>query len=577
MVGSFFLALLSLTVPFYMMNLFQKVIPSSSMETLLGLSIFAMGALVALHILERMRARLLARAATRLQSQFASKLLEYDLLADKPFEYEGTPMTQHLAALQKFLTGKLSGFCIDVIMSPIFIVALFFIHPMIALIAVLGGGVLLFYTFSSSRALKKYQLGRRAQVRAVNAIEGSLRKNQELVRSHGLIADGVRSWGSRAAPAYKKEEELGNEQSSRASMARFGRMALQVLLMGTGATLVVQGKMQAVGIFASSLIAGRALSPVDTLVGSWDQVQAALTAYQAFFGNSKKNAFVNNLPKLPPSVDVPVRGSSIEVRGLTFVGHKEQKILDNVSFKIPDGSSLAIIGWNGAGKSTLAKLIAGALLPHSGAVHVGGVPVHELPNAKREKIIGYLPQNPVPFAGTVSENAARLKKNARLNKNWDVGELCELESIAKRLPDGFETMLGDGGIQLSGGQAQRLMLAHALCTSPKILILDEPTSALDPEQTKRVADLIKLHRSRGNSVIVVTHSMELAKTMDLVMVMEMGKMQRMGTPAEILGASKSKSGAAGQAAVNRRRAATSASAPDLQETRLETRRRAAGG
>ena len=528
------LNLLFLAPTLYMLQIYDRVVPTRGGLTLLFLTLVLIFALATLSMLDFIRSRLLVRASVRLDRQLAGAIID-TLISQRA----GTRDTMNKQAMREFdilrqaLTGTGILALFDAPWTPIYILVCLMIHPWIGLLALVGTLLVLAIAWRNEKATKEplqraNEAANRSYVSQEQTTVGAeviraLGMREAMVRRHLFERDGMMSLQAEASFAAGRYT----------SLSKFLRTGLQSLALGLGALLAIDDKISAGAIFASSFLLGRALAPIDLLVGGWKNIVQARGAYAML-----SRLLAENPERVVPT-QLPAPKGQLDVEHLVVLNPaKDGAILADISFRIVPGEVTAVIGPSGAGKSTMARAIAGAIAPDRGAVRFDSADRTDWDQDRLAQYIGYLPQDPSLFAGTVKENIARFTANGdQLAVDQTVVEAaqaCGAHEMILRLPNGYDTMLGWGGRGLSAGQAQRVALARALFGTPNLLILDEPNAHLDAEGETSLVETLQQAKARGAAVMVIAHRMGIMSVVDKIMVIANGRIEAFGKRDEIL-------------------------------------------
>jgi PrtD family type I secretion system ABC transporter len=528
---SFVSNVLMLTGPLFMLEVYDRVLPSRSVPTLVGLSILAGGLFCFQGLLEWIRGRVLARIGGAVDEELNRRV--FDALVRVPLKArtngDGLQPLRDLDQVRSFLSGAGPLALFDFPWIPIYLTICFAFHWLIGTAATLGGVVLVVLTVLTEVLMRKPVAEASRFSSARNAIGEESRRNAEAIQAMGM-ADKISAVWADANDHYMTSQRHAADVSiGFSTLSKVVRVALQSAILGIGAWLVIEQQATAGIIIASSILTSRALAPIEAAIGN----------YRAFVGARQSWRRLGNLlaalpaPKgllsLPPPVkDLVVEGITVAPPGV------RSAVVRNVTFKVAAGSALGIIGPNAAGKSSLVRALTGIWSPMQGTVRLDGAALDQWHVAALGRHIGYVPQDIQLFDGTVAENIARFDPSA---SSKDVIAAAEHASIGKMildLPNGYETRIGEAGHMLSSGQRQRLALARALYGEPFLLVLDEPSSSLDLEGDLAVSAAIKTWRSKGKIVIIVAHRPSVLDGVDLVLVMKDGAMLDFGPKAQVL-------------------------------------------
>ena len=351
--------------------------------------------------------------------------------------------------------------------------------------------------------------------------------NAEVARALGMEADLSSGWANLSRKGLHNQLEVSRVSSNITSTTRFIRQFLQVAMLATGAFLVIDQQATAGVMIAATILLGRALAPVESAIAGWKGMVDARRSYaqlQTMFESHGEKVAVTELPD--PIGAVRVEGVVFAFRG------RDRPVIKSLSFELAAGQTLAIVGPSAAGKSTLARLIMGLWKPTVGAVRLDGADIFSWPRESLAPHIGYLPQNVELFAGTVSENIARM---GEVNSAMviEAARQAQLHELILQLPKGYETPIGDGGAFLSAGQRQRVALARALYGKPRLIVLDEPNSNLDGDGEAALLEAIQQMKVNGTTLVIITHRSKLLINMDRILVMRDGMLDKFGPPEEI--------------------------------------------
>lgn len=525
------LNILALTGSLYMLQVYDRVIPSHSIPTLVGLTVVMVGLYAAYGLLDFVRLRLLVRIANRLDRSLHSKVFNISLALPLRAGAEHNRMQpiRDLDSIKGFLSSTGPTAFFDLPWIPFYVAIIFLLHTDLGILATVGAIVIILMTMVAET------MARRPAKRAMESGNGrrvmaeASRRNAEVIRAMGLGNRLGRLWESQSEAHLRDQQRVSDVVGSTGSLSRTMRMVLQSLMLGLGAYLVIVGEASSGVIIASSIMLGKALAPVDIAIGnwknfmgarqSWAQLNKLLTAF-------KTDSKVMALPK-------PTQALSVEE--LTVGAPNQSKaIVQNVSFKLAAGSGLGVIGPSGSGKSTLVRALVGAWSPARGKIRLDGAALDQWDVDSLGRHIGYLPQDIELFDGTVAQNISRFDENPDANAILAASQAAGVHGMILRLPEGFQTRVGEGGAALSAGQRQLVGLARALYGEPFMVVLDEPNSNLDSDGDIALANAIASVRSRGGVVIVVAHRPSALTNIDQLLVMAGGSVQAFGPRDEVL-------------------------------------------
>ncbi len=464
--------LLQLTVSIYMMQVFDRVLATRSLDTLLFLTLIALGAILLLAVLEAVRSQVMQRIASWVEARVAPEGFERALeaqLRGRPYRMEAL---RDLAVYRSWVSSPGALAVYDVPWVPIYLAAIFLLHPVMGMIA-LAGAVLLFgltllNEYSTSALLRQANTAAQAAQRRADAIA----RNAEVIDSMGMAGAVMQRWQTGVDQIAGPQQKAANRAAILLSSTKFFRLAVQLAVLGVGAYLVLQQEITSGASIAGSIIMGRALAPVEQLIGGWKglvQSRQALKRLKAFL----------SMPRIrPPGLAMPAPLGHVSVERVTYgIPGQTTAIIKGVTFSLEPGESLAIIGPSAAGKTTLIRMLIGTLPASTGHVRLDGADVFTWKREDFGRHIGYLPQDVELFDGTVFQNIARMAE-AEPDDVFAAAMLAGCHDMILRLPQGYDTEIGEGGQHLSGGQRQLVGLARAMFGAPKLVVLDEPNSNL---------------------------------------------------------------------------------------------------
>jgi PrtD family type I secretion system ABC transporter len=542
MLFSLAINLLTLATPLYMMQVFDRVLSSRSGDTLVMLTLITVLAIGVLALLEAIRAQMLVRVGNWLDDRLGptvfSGALRAALRSDPARAAQGL---RDLGTMRGFIAGPTVTPLLDAPWAPIFIVALFALHPMLGLVG-LGGGVVLFSLGFMNEIVTKQPLKRAnlAASKTHQRAEAALR-NAEVIRAMGMGEGVLRLWRRDSAGAHEAQRAASTRGGFILAFSKFFRLLVQTVILGVGAWLVIHQEASAGAMFAASFLLGRALAPVENAIGTWKSLVAARLAHR------RLDELVTALPDEGKGMELPRPVGELAVERLVFVPPGgEEPTLRGVSFELTPGEVLGIIGPSAAGKSTLARLIAGTWTPTAGKVRLDGADIGVWHDSGGSQHIGYLPQDIELFAGTVRDNIARLG-DANPTAVIEAAKLVGLHELIMRLPRGYNSEIGEAGLRLSGGQRQRIGLARAVFGKPRLVVLDEPNASLDHEGEEALHHAIARLKETGTTVVMIAHRPSVLGLADKLLVLRNGAVDAYGSRAEVI--AKLNAPAANRAAV----------------------------
>jgi PrtD family type I secretion system ABC transporter len=530
-VAAFSLAtnLLALASPLYMMQLFDKVLSSRSGDTLVMLTLITAFAVGVLCLLDAIRGQVLVRIGEWLDERLGPTVFGGALgLALKSDASRAALAFGDLQALRGFFTGPAVLPLLDAPWAPIFIIALFILHPLLGAVGLGGGIVLLGLALLNEFATRNpLRVANAATLRTRQRAEAALR-NAEVIRAMGMADGVVKLWRGEMAETRAAVRDAGSRGSLILGASRFLRLMLQIVILGVGAWLVIEEQSSPGAMFAASFLLARALSPVENAIGTWKSLVGARLAYRRLVDLLADTSWAKK------GMELPTPEGMLQVDRVSYVPPgADEPTLRGVSFDLLPGEVLGVVGPSAAGKSTLARLIAGTWRPTAGKVRLDNADIAVWHASGGSAHIGYLPQDIELFAGTVRDNIARLSAAAP-DQVIEAAQLVGLHGAIMSLPAGYDSEIGDGGLKLSGGLRQRIALARAVFGRPRLVVLDEPNASLDQEGDEALhAALIELKR-HGATVVVVAHRPSILGLADKLLVLRHGMVDVYGNRADVI-------------------------------------------
>jgi len=520
--------LLQLTVSLYMMQVFDRVLSSRSLDTLSYLTLIAMFALLVMAALDGLRSQVMQRLASWVEGKAAPEAFIRAIesqLRGRPYRMEAL---RDLALCRNWLGSPAALTVFDVPWVPIFLAVIFVLHPVLGWISLIGAVILFALTLANEWAtgalLRQASTAGMASQRRAESIV----RNAEVIDSMGMAPAVLQRWREGLSASLPPQERAADRAAMLLAITRFFRLTIQVAVLGVGAYLVLEQQMTAGASIAASIIMGRALAPVEQMIGGWKQLVQARQSYKRLL------AFLA-LPRIrPPGMALPPPIGRVSAERVTF-GFPGQTVavIKGISFNLEPGESLAIIGPSAAGKTTLIRLLIGTLQTSAGTVRLDGADVFTWQREDFGQYVGYLPQDVELFDGTVLMNIGRMR-DADPDAVFEAAKIAGCHDMILRLPQGYDTEIGDGGQHLSGGQRQLIGLARAMFGNPRLVVLDEPNSNLDGDAEQAlIAGLAELKR-RGTTVILVSHRPTLVQGVDKVLLIRDGAAEAFGPRAEVL-------------------------------------------
>ena len=535
MLFSALLNLLFIAPMLYMLQVYDRVIPTAGGTTLLFLTLVLAFALITLSALDAIRSRLLVRASVRLDRTLSGAILDATLARPELGSQRlAKGAMREFDVLRQTLTGPVMVGVFDAPWIPVYILVGALIHPWIGALALVGAGISLFLAWRNERATNTpLKSANEAAGRAYAGFEFSV-ASAEVVRALGLRRALVSGHLQDRHTMMQLQTDASLSSSRLTALSKFTRLLLQSLALGLAALLAIDAKVSPGAVFASSFIVGRALAPIDQIVGGWKNIIQAWGAYQTL-----RDLFIET-PADVALTKLPAPLGKLSAENLGIAGPNNRPIIAGMTFGVDTGEMIAIVGPSGAGKSTLVRALAGAAVPAVGIIRFDGADQRNWDPERLAEHVGYMPQEPSLFAGTVKENIARFRN--RLGEDQVSVDEAVVEAARRagahelilNLQGGYDYMLGLGGRGLSVGQSQRVALARALFRNPQYLILDEPNSSLDAEGDQQLIQTLENLKKDGRTILIVAHRLSVLPIVDRLMVIQEGRLTMFGPRDEVL-------------------------------------------
>jgi ATP-binding cassette subfamily C protein PrsD len=523
--------LLTLSGSIYMLQVYDRVIPSRNIATLVGLSAIVLFAYLAQGYFDALRSRMLTRIATLfdggLQEPIHLALATLPLRGVKPALAQ-QPL-RDLDQVRAFLSGMGPTAFLDMPWIPIFIIALFLFHPVIGIVAMIGAGAIVAMAVATERQSRSAVRNAMESSAQRQVLADATRQNAEAIRALGMTGRLTERWSRANERFLQQNMEATDVSANLGAGTKVLRYALQSGMLGTGAYLVVAGQASGGIMIASSIMMGRALAPIELALGTWKQLAAARQSIARL-----RDILRTTAPAAAPPVVLPRPRRELTVHDLA-VGAPggDRTIVSNVSFGLSAGSGLALLGASASGKTSLTRALVGVWPAIHGSVRLDGATLDQWRPDDLGRHIGYLPQEVALLDGTVAENIARFDERASSDTVLAAAQIAGAHQMILRLPDGYSTRIGEAGMSLSAGQRQRLGLARAVFGEPFLVVLDEPNANLDADGEIALTRAIHILRQAGCIVIVVSHRTSALSALNMGMVMYEGRMIAFGPREEI--------------------------------------------
>lgn len=524
---SFLASICLLAMPVFMFSVYDSILRSRSVETLIALFIFALVILIVYGVFDYVRQILLAKAGLELESKMAGLIFAGELSRQSDAAAQSV---RDVGSIRQVIASPAFYSIFDLPMLPLFLGLIFLIHPVLGVFVLLGAVILFgmgLWADRSTVQLNKDHL--EAMVASHKSLEMHV-TSQEYIRAQGLYRESVRSWGGLHGTQLQRFLASFSIQSRFSSASKSVRQIIQISMIGGGAMLVIYDQATAGVIFATAIIGGRALGPVEQIVGGWRALRSAWETRQRLLVRLEEMSLPEDRTKLPRPK------GKLELARIAYVPRPGMPpIIRGVTATIEPADSVAVIGPSGAGKSTLAKLIVGYLVPNAGKVVLDGQDLHAWDPIARGLHVGYMPQLVTFFDATVRENIARLRVDDPEEWAIDAAQRAGVHEFILSLPQGYDTVIKRGQFMPSGGQAQLIALARAFYADPAVLVLDEPNAALDNTGEQLLHKALKAAHAAGTTIIVVSQRPSILSIVEKVMVMSEGLVQNFGPKEKVMG------------------------------------------
>ncbi len=528
-VFSLFINLLMLTVPLYMLQIFDRVLTSRSTETLVMLLLIAVLALMVMATLDGLRAFMLVRVGGWLDTRLGPSVLTESIIGQLRRGGDGSVQgLRDLSTVRTFLTGPGLFPIMDAPWTPIFIAVIFLLHPLVGWLSLGGAMVLFSLALANELATRNLlMLSGGATTRALSQAQAAVR-NADVVEAMGMMSALIRRWARHNSEALSMQARASNRAGAITAASKFLRLCLQLGVLTLGAWLVLQNEMTPGGMIAGSILMARALAPVEQAIGTWKSLVAARDAYR------RMAAGLALSDGAEPGMELPAPSGRIDIEGLVYAHSPgADAALRNISFRLQPGEAMGLIGPTAAGKTTLARLLVGNLVPRAGHARLDGMDVAQWHSGDLGRHIGYLPQDVELFGGTVRENIARMGEGDA-EAVVVAARLAGVHEMVLGMEKGYDTEIGDGGAALSGGQRQRIALARAVYGDPKFIVLDEPSASLDRNGEVALLNTLAALKVRGVTVVVIAHRPGILKNVDKVLALRDGATLMFGPRDEVI-------------------------------------------
>lgn len=526
---SFWVNFLILGIPIYLFNISDRVLTSRSVDTLIMLTIVIGGAVLGHVILDMVRRFMLMRIAVEIECRLGAPVLAAAAKASQAGSSRDFQTLAELQQLRNFITGPVLLIMFDAPVVPVYLLAVFLIHPDLGWIVTTTGLLLLAFAIINQKLTAVSFAQASAFSTRANLQADAMARNSQVINAMGMIPESVMIWGRETVESLRAQVRAQDRNIVMAALSKFVRQGTQVLMLGWGASLALDGKLTGGMMIAASIVGGRALAPIEGVIDGWRSFIHARSAY------IRIRSLLLNSPLNLERLQLPRPTGRLTVERILYVPPPNKKvILNGLSFSLEPGESLAIVGASGTGKSTLARMLVGSIIPTAGSVRLDMMDLKNWDPRQFGQSVGYLPQDVQLFPATIKANIARMREDAADAAVFDAAELADVHELISQFSAGYETVVGMDGSPLSGGQRQRIGLARAFFGDPRLVVLDEPNSNLDTPGEIALARSLAKAKQRGTTVVAITQRPALLQSVDKIMILNNGAIQALGPRAEII-------------------------------------------
>jgi len=528
---SFFVNMLMLTGPLYMLNVYDRVLGSRSLETLIALSVLVAFLFGLMGLLDVVRSHVMARVGARFQARLDERVFSASLRAQSlgRAQREAQSGTRDLESVQRLIASPGAMSVFDLPFAPIFFVGIFIFHPFMGYLGLVAALVLIGLALANQAASEKPLETANATTLQSELMGSHIRSEAEMVQSMGMRAAVFGRWQTARARSLDATIGATDVSGTFNGWIKAFRLFVQSAMLGLGAYLVLQNEMSPGAMIAGSILLGRALAPFEMIVGQWAAFQKAREGW------GKMSVLLGEIPVEHMRTALPRPKGQLDVEQITVIPPGEQAAtLRMLSFSVMPGQAVGVIGTSGAGKTTLAKALTGLWRPAGGKIRLDGAALDQYDADTLGQVIGYLPQRLAMFDGTIKDNIARMSLKPDDAAVVKAAKQAAAHDMILRMPDGYDTRISASGGRLSGGQMQRIGLARALYGDPVLIVLDEPNSNLDNDGSVALNAAIKTLKAEGKCILVMAHRPAAIQECDLLLMIENGARKAFGPKDEVL-------------------------------------------
>jgi len=522
--------LLYLAMPLYTYQVYGRVLVSQNAATLWMLTFVTLFVFAISGAIDDFRARILINYGVALDQRVSGRV--FVSLFDAAVRGEAGARAQALRDLDQFrqsLTGIAAAAFFDVPWIPVFVVVLFIIDPLVGTLTVSGAIALFLLAIAQARASQSAMKDANEAALKSYAFTDAALRNGEVVRAMGMLPTLGAAWSRFRRITIERGAAAAEVSNMYNDIIKTVRMGIQVLIVAIGAYLIIKGKIHQGMLFANMILASRALQPIEKIVGSWDNLNGMVRAYD------RLNHLLAKIEAPAVGTSLPRPHGKLSVEGVSFAPPGSPKmVLANINFALEPNEVLGVIGPSGAGKSTLARLLVGIWNPANGVVRLDGADVFTWDRADFGKYVGYLPQDTELFAGTVRNNIARFRADVTDEEVVEAAQLAGVHELVLRMPKGYDTDVGEGGMVLSAGQRQRVGLARSMLGKPAFVVLDEPNANLDAEGEEALVRAIDAMKANGATVVIISHKPGVFRAAEKMLVLRDGRVELFGPRDQVM-------------------------------------------
>jgi ATP-binding cassette subfamily C protein len=518
-----------LAIPIYLFQLSDRVYTSRSTDTLIMLTAIVVGVVLAHTILDMMRRFILMRVAVDVESKLGSPVLSAAAKASQNGSSREFQTLSDLQQLRNFITGPVLLTMLDAPVTPIYLFAVFLVHPHLGFIVSGTGGILLIVALVNQKLTAVPFARANAYASRANLQADAMARNSQVINAMGMIPEGVLMWGRETAESLKAQVVAQDRNVYMTGISKFIRLSTQVAILGWGAWLSLHNELTGGMVIAASIVGSRALAPLEGTIEGWRSFIQAKTSY------ARVKALLQSSPLNLERLRLPRPEGRLTVERILYVPPPNKRvILNGITFELAPGEVLGVVGASGSGKSTLARMLVGSITPTAGSIRLDAMDLRNWDPRQFGESVGYLPQDVQLFPASIKANIARMREDASDESVFEAAEIADVHEMISHFAQGYETQVAIDGSPLSGGQKQRIGLARAFFGDPRLVVLDEPNSNLDVPGEKALSDSLLRAKQKGITVVAITQRPALLKSVDKIMMIKDGAIQTFGPRDEIM-------------------------------------------